>query len=119
MAAPIGEVIIGAPSARTLELRFLGRATHSGMAPEEGRSAIAAAARAIADFRLGRVDEESTANVGVIRGGTARNIVPDRCVVEAEARSHDEAQARRPGPGDARGVRVRRQPRRLHARDAS
>jgi tripeptide aminopeptidase len=91
MAAPIGEVIVGAPSARTLELRFRGRATHSGMAPEEGRSAIAAAARAIADFRLGRVDEESTANVGVIRGGIARNIVPDLCVVEAEARSHDEA----------------------------
>jgi tripeptide aminopeptidase len=91
MAAPIGDVILGAPSARTLELRFRGRSAHAGMAPEEGRSAIAAAARAVADFRLGRVDEETTANVGVIRGGTARNIVPDLCVVEAEARSHDEA----------------------------
>ena len=48
----------------------------------------------IADLRLGRIDEETTANVGLIQGGTARNIVPERCVVEAEARSHDDAQAR-------------------------
>jgi len=60
------------------------------MFPEEGRSAIAAAARAIADLRLGRIDEETTANVGVIRGGTATNIVPEWCTLLAEARSHDE-----------------------------
>ena len=60
------------------------------MAPEEGRSAIAAAARAIADLRLGRIDEESSANVGTITGGTARNIVPEWCRLEAEVRSHDE-----------------------------
>ena len=60
------------------------------MAPEEGRSAIQAAAKAIADLRLGRVDEMTTANVGVIRGGTAGNIVPDTCSFLAEARSHDE-----------------------------
>jgi tripeptide aminopeptidase len=90
MASPIGEVILGAPTARALELRFRGRAAHSGMAPEEGRSAIAAAARAVADFRLGRIDEETTTNAGLIRGGTARNIVPEHCVVEAEVRSHDD-----------------------------
>jgi tripeptide aminopeptidase len=89
-AAPIGEIILGAPSARAIEARFHGRAAHAGMAPEEGRSAIAAAARAVADLRLGRVDERSTANVGVITGGTARNIVPEWCTVTAEARSHDE-----------------------------
>jgi tripeptide aminopeptidase len=60
------------------------------MYPEEGRSAIAAAARAIADMRLGRIDEETSANVGVIEGGTARNIVPEHCSLRAEARSHDE-----------------------------
>jgi len=60
------------------------------MYPEEGRSAIAATARAISDFRLGRVDEETTANVGVIHGGTAGNIVPEWCTFLAEARSHDE-----------------------------
>jgi tripeptide aminopeptidase len=59
------------------------------MYPEDGRSAIFAAARAVADMRLGRIDHQSSANVGVITGGTARNIVPEWCTVEAEARSHD------------------------------
>jgi tripeptide aminopeptidase len=89
-AAPVGEVILGAPSAQRIQVRFHGRAAHSGMHPEEGRSAIAAAARAISDLRLGRVDEETTANVGVIEGGTAGNIVPEWCTFLAEARSHDE-----------------------------
>jgi tripeptide aminopeptidase len=89
-AAPIGDVIVAAPSAVSLLLRFRGRPAHAGMAPEDGRSAIAAAARAIADFRLGRIDDETTANVGVVTGGTARNIVPEWCSVEAEVRSHDE-----------------------------
>jgi tripeptide aminopeptidase len=89
-AAPIGELILGAPSQRSLEVRFHGRASHAGMYPEEGRSAIAAAARAIADLRLGRIDEVTSANVGTIRGGVARNIVPEWCVFEAEVRSHDE-----------------------------
>jgi tripeptide aminopeptidase len=88
--APIGEVVLGAPTARLLDVRFHGRAAHAGMAPEEGRSAIAAAARAIADFRLGRIDDETSANVGVIRGGIARNVVPEWCSFDAEVRSHDE-----------------------------
>jgi len=90
MAGPIGEVILGAPHATIMEVTFVGRAAHSAIAPEDGRSAILAAARAIADMRLGRIDEETTANVGKIQGGTARNIVPDRCTISAEARSHDE-----------------------------
>jgi tripeptide aminopeptidase len=89
-AAPIGEVILGAPFAHSMEVRFHGRAAHSGMYPEEGRSAIAAAAKAIADLKLGRVDEDSTANVGIISGGTAGNIVPEWCSFLAEARSHDQ-----------------------------
>src|SRR4051794_8085222 len=89
-AAPIGTVILGAPYSQSLEVTFHGRAAHSGMHPDEGRSAIAAAARAIAEFRLGRVDEDSTANVGTITGGTATNIVPEWCTFVAEARSHDE-----------------------------
>ena len=83
-------MILAAPSARKIDFRFHGRAAHSGMYPEEGRSAIAAAARAIADFRLGRLDDETTANVGMIEGGTARNIVPEWCTFEAEARSLDD-----------------------------
>ena len=89
-AAPIGEVILGAPTQRSLSVRFHGRPAHAGMYPEEGRSAIAAAGRAVADMRLGRIDDETSANVGLIQGGTARNIVPEWCTLEAEARSHDE-----------------------------
>src|SRR5881275_2393502 len=89
-AAEIGEVILGAPYSHSMEVRFHGRAAHAGMYPEDGRSAIAAAARAIADLRLGRIDEETTAGVGTITGGTARNVVPEWSEFAAEARSHDE-----------------------------
>src|SRR6266700_7499707 len=89
-AARIGTVILGAPYSQSLEVTFHGRAAHSGMHPEDGRSAIAAAARAIAELRLGRVDEESTANVGTITGGTATNIIPEWCTFVAEARSQSE-----------------------------
>jgi tripeptide aminopeptidase len=88
-AAPIGNVVLAAPTQKSLELRFLGRAAHSGIAPEEGRSAIAAAARAVADMQLGRIDDATTANIGLIRGGVAGNIVPPECRVWAEARSRD------------------------------
>jgi len=87
---PIGEIVLGAPHAYAFDVTFHGQAAHAGMAPEEGRSAIAAAARAVADLRLGRIDEETSANVGTIEGGTARNIIPDRCALSVEARSHDE-----------------------------
>jgi tripeptide aminopeptidase len=89
-AGPIGEIILGAPWSRSVEVRFHGRAAHAGMFPEEGRSAIQAAAKAIADLRLGRIDEEATANVGLISGGTAGNVVPEWCTFVGEARSHDE-----------------------------
>lgn len=92
-AAPIGEIVLGAPTQLSLLARFHGRAAHAGMYPEEGRSAIAAAARAIADLRLGRVDDRSSANVGVIRGGTAPNVVPEWCSFEGEVRSHDGRKA--------------------------
>jgi len=92
-AAPIGEIILGSPHGRLLDFRFHGTAAHAGMYPEDGRSAIAAAARAIADFRLGRIDEETSANVGVITGGSARNVVPEWCSFSAEVRSHDERKA--------------------------
>jgi tripeptide aminopeptidase len=89
-AAPIGEIVLGAPHSQALNVTFHGRAAHAGMYPEEGRNAIAAAARAIADLRLGQVDEQSTANVGVIHGGVASNIIAETCTFVAEARSHDE-----------------------------
>lgn len=88
-ANDIGRIVVEAPSQISLRATFTGRASHSGIAPEQGRSAIRAAADAIAAMPHGRVDERSTANVGLIEGGTAVNIVPERCVVHGEARSLD------------------------------
>jgi tripeptide aminopeptidase len=93
-AAPIGNVVLAAPTQRTVRFRFIGRAAHAGIAPEEGRSAIVAAARAIADMPLGRIDAETTANVGLVSGGIAGNIVPPECRVDAEARSRDPGRLR-------------------------
>jgi tripeptide aminopeptidase len=93
-AAPIGNVVLAAPTQRTLRFRFVGRAAHAGIAPEEGRSAVVAAARAVADMPLGRIDAETTANVGLISGGIAGNIVPPECLVESEARSRDPVRLR-------------------------
>ena len=88
-AAPIGELVVGAPSAQELVMRFHGKPSHAGMYPEEGRSAILAAARAIVDMPLGRIDDQTSANVGLVDGGSARNIVPEWCELQAEVRSHD------------------------------
>jgi tripeptide aminopeptidase len=90
-ASPIGELVLSSPSHFRLEATFNGRAAHAGVRPEEGRSAILAASRAIADMPLGRIDERSTANVGTIAGGSAMNVVPDRCTLVAEVRSHEDA----------------------------
>jgi tripeptide aminopeptidase len=90
-ASPIGEVIVASPSYDRINAEIHGRAAHAGLHPEQGRSAIVAAARAIAAMRLGRIDEQTTANLGTIAGGTAGNVVPERCRLEAEARGLDEA----------------------------
>jgi tripeptide aminopeptidase len=94
-ASPIGELILAAPSYYHVTADFRGRSAHSGLRPEDGRSAIVAAAKAIESVSLGRIDEGTTANVGRIEGGTATNVVPAHCRVEAEVRSLDDANARR------------------------
>jgi tripeptide aminopeptidase len=88
-ASPIGDVILGAPHQASIDVTYRGKAAHAGMAPEEGRSAIAGASRAIADLRLGRLDDITTASVGLIKGGTARNVVPEVCTFTVDVRSHD------------------------------
>ena len=88
-ASPIGELIVAAPTYYRVEATLRGHAAHAGIRPETGRNAIAAAADAISRLRLGRLDEETTANVGLIEGGSARNVVAERCRVELEARSLD------------------------------
>jgi tripeptide aminopeptidase len=92
-AAPIGRMVIAAPTYYAVHAEFIGRAAHAGIRPEDGRSAIAAAAKAIESLQLGRLDEETTANVGVIQGGAAANVVPERCTIEAEVRSLDDGKA--------------------------
>jgi len=90
-ATPIGEIVLASPYYHRIVAELRGVAAHAGIRPEAGRSAIVAAARAVAAMPLGRLDEETTANVGTIAGGSGINVVPERCVVEAEVRSLDEA----------------------------
>lgn len=80
---------VSAPGQDNISVTIKGRAAHAGVCPEEGISAIVAASRAIATMKLGRIDFETTANVGTIAGGTARNVVPEETHVVAEARSRD------------------------------
>jgi tripeptide aminopeptidase len=92
-ASAIGELIVASPTYYRLQASFRGQAAHAGIRPEAGANAIAAAAAAIARMRTGRIDDETTANVGRIEGGTAANVVAERCDIELEARSLDDARA--------------------------
>jgi tripeptide aminopeptidase len=87
----VGFLFTRAPAANVMEFIVHGQEAHAGMAPERGISAIKVAAEAIAAMRLGRIDDETTANLGLISGGMAVNIIPNQVVVRGEARSHDEA----------------------------
>jgi len=88
---PTGGLVTSAPTHDVLTVHYRGKTAHAGAQPEAGVSAIRAAAIAIAGMRLGKIDEETTANVGTIRGGQATNIIPDFVEVKAEARSRNEA----------------------------
>ena len=92
-AEDVGWLAVAAPTYYRIEATFLGQAAHAGIRPERGRNAIAAAALAISRLRLGRLDERTTANVGRIEGGSAANVVAERCYVELEARSIDDQRA--------------------------
>jgi len=87
-------IVIGGPSYFAIDVKIKGRSAHAGMEPEKGINAIYAAAKAISALKLGRLDEETTANVGVIKGGIIRNGVPDYADFLAECRSlnHEKAQ---------------------------
>jgi tripeptide aminopeptidase len=86
-ASPWGEVIVSSPTHMLITAEIRGRAAHAGLHPEQGVNAIVAAAKAITAMPQGRLDEHTTANVGTVFGGTATNVVADRCVIEAEVRS--------------------------------
>ncbi|HSS34271.1 MAG TPA: M20/M25/M40 family metallo-hydrolase [Solirubrobacterales bacterium] len=92
-AGPVGEVIVQTPTQQKIRADFAGVEAHAGIRPEDGSSAIAAAAAAISRMELGRLDVGTTANVGLIKGGTSGNVVPGHCGIHAEARSLDAARA--------------------------
>jgi tripeptide aminopeptidase len=85
-----GGITVGAPAQDSLRAVVIGRAAHAGVAPERGINAIVVAAQALAAMPLGRIDAETTANIGIIKGGDATNIVPERVELWGEARSHDQ-----------------------------
>lgn len=87
----VGGIVVGAPYQAKIEAKIIGKTAHAGVAPEKGISAINVAAKAIANMTLGRIDEETTANIGRFEGGKATNIVCDEVSILAEARSIDEA----------------------------
>jgi len=86
-AGMIGDITISAPWQNTITATFFGKAAHAGVSPESGVSAIQAAARAVETMPLGRRDRETTANIGLIKGGRAPNIIPDKAEIKGEARS--------------------------------
>ncbi len=90
-ATPLGEIVSAAPTHMKITADIRGRAAHAGIRPEDGANAIVAAARAIAQMPQGRLDPETTVNVGTIAGGTATNVVAERCRVEIEVRAIDPA----------------------------
>lgn len=92
---PLNSITVNSPSQDKIVAHITGKAAHAGARPEEGVSAIMVAARAIAAMPHGRIDEETTANVGTIHGGQATNIVAPSCEVVSEARSRNEAKLQR------------------------
>lgn len=83
-------IVTKAPAANRLVITVHGKDAHAGAAPENGINAILVASRAIAQLELGRIDHETTCNIGTINGGKATNIVPDLVTIHGEARSHNE-----------------------------
>ena len=84
---PIGRAVLAAPTGIRVVANFTGKAAHAALKPEDGINAVAMAARAVSKMRLGRIDLDTTANIGIIRGGSSGNIVPETCFLEGETRS--------------------------------
>ncbi|HNT52029.1 MAG TPA: M20/M25/M40 family metallo-hydrolase [Candidatus Syntrophosphaera sp.] len=85
----VGDLVVGAPAQNTFRVIITGKEAHAGVEPEKGVNAIRVASEAIAAMPLGRIDHETTSNVGIIGGGSATNIVPNRVEIKGEARSHN------------------------------
>ncbi|MFH1386090.1 MAG: M20/M25/M40 family metallo-hydrolase [bacterium] len=85
----IDKIVNKAPSQQNITATIIGKAAHAGIHPEDGINSIKVASEAIAAMKLGRIDSETTANIGIIQGGKATNIIPDEVFLKGEARSHD------------------------------
>jgi tripeptide aminopeptidase len=90
-SGPVGRIVVAAPSHITYEMQVTGRPAHAGIEPEKGISAIRVAAEIISGVKDGRIDGETTANIGTISGGTATNVVPKEVHIRGEVRSHNAA----------------------------
>ena len=86
----VGKIITTAPSQNSLKIIIYGKSAHAGSNPEEGINAIQVAGFALSRMKLGRIDEETTTNIGIISGGKATNIIPDEVTLEGEVRSRKE-----------------------------
>lgn len=86
---PLHAIVYGAPASDKFTATVHGQAAHAGSNPEDGINAILIAAHGIAHMPLGRIDKETTSNIGLIQGGQAVNVVPDHVQMRGEARSHD------------------------------
>lgn len=83
-----GSIVYAAPAAHYIKFTIHGKEAHAGVSPERGINAVKIAGKALSEMKLGRIDEETTTNIGIVKGGTATNIVPAKVVLEGEARSH-------------------------------
>ena len=90
----VDELIVQGPAANKVLFTIHGLEAHAGLCPEQGISAIKVAGEAIAAMRVGRIDEETTANLGTIQGGLATNIVPNQVIVRGETRSRSDVKLR-------------------------
>jgi len=91
----VGKIITTAPSQNSLQIIIYGKSAHAGSNPEEGINAIQVAGFVLSRMKLGRIDEETTTNIGIISGGKATNIVPDKVKLEGEIRSRNEEKLER------------------------
>jgi tripeptide aminopeptidase len=88
-----GRITIASPYIYNIDIRVKGRAAHAGVEPEKGINALAIAAEAIRELKLGRIDRQTTANIGTLAAGSAVNSIPAEAVMRAEARSHSQQSA--------------------------
>ncbi len=86
----VNRLTVAAPSQNVVKAEITGRASHAGLEPEKGISALVIAGHLLTRLPLGRIDEETTANVGYLQGGLKRNIIPERAILDGEIRSRDQ-----------------------------